>query len=147
MNRWISSTAVRFLSLSLFCAVAIGAAVAQDAAKPKPARAKPKGRLPAHYGKLVDAGQKEKIYALQSEFAAKKEALQKQLDAIEAEETAAIEAVLTPAQKEKLAALQAQAKAAREKKAAEKKAGAGKAAEEKAAGEKPAPKAAAKKAA
>lgn len=142
MTRWFSSTAVRSSSLALILVCSIGVAAAQDAAK-KPARAKAKGRLPAHYGKLVDAEQKEKIYALQSEFAAKKEALRKQLEALEAEEDAALEAVLTPQQKQKLAALQAEAKAARAKKAADKKAG-----DEKPADEKPAPKdAGAKKAA
>ncbi len=130
MNRRTWSVAVRrFSAFSLIAVLVCASAYAQDAdkAKPaagekKPARAKPRGRLPAYFAKIVDDEQRAAIYQLQSAFAAKKEALRKQLEAIEAEEDAAIEGVLSPEQKQKLAAIRAEAKAAREKKAADKKA-------------------------
>lgn len=112
--------------------IACPAGFAQEAGKPKAAagekkpaaqaRAKPKGRLPAYYAKVVDAAQRAEIYKLQESFAAKREALEKQLAALKSEEDAAVEAVLTPQQKQKLAALREEAKAAREKRAADKKA-------------------------
>jgi hypothetical protein len=140
MKRWLSSSvAVRLIALSLVSVLILGSAIAQEAAQEKQAKAKGKPRLPTHYAKVVDPEQREKIIGIREEFAAKKEELQKQLDAINAEEMTAIEAVLTPEQKQKLAALQAEAKASREKKAAERKAGA-----EKGEGAKPAPKAAKK---
>ncbi|MEX2187629.1 MAG: hypothetical protein WD875_12575 [Pirellulales bacterium] len=133
MNRRAFSLAVaRLLLFFVMAAVVCGSAVAQEAGKAKAAgKAKPKGRLPAYYAKIVDEEQRTKIYALQAEFAAKKEALRKQLEAIEAEEDTAIEGLLSPEQKQKLAALQEEAKAAREKKAGEKKAGSKKADDEK----------------
>jgi hypothetical protein len=151
MNRSVWSLVVARLSVVALAVALVGGSVfAQEAAKPKAAagekkpaaRAQPKGRLPAQYGKIVNEAQREAIYKLQSAFAAKKEALEKQLAALKAEEDAAIEAVLTPEQKQKLAARREEAKAAREKRAAERKAAAGE--DENA---KPAEKPAAKKAA
>jgi hypothetical protein len=140
MKRWfLSSVAGRLVALALVSALVIGTAIAQEAAKEKPAKAKAKPRLPTHYAKVVDPVQREKILEIRAGFVAKKEALQKQLDAISTEEMTAIEAVLTAEQKEKIAALQSESKAAREKKAAERKADA-----EKGEGAKPAPKAAKK---
>jgi hypothetical protein len=140
MKRWLFlSVAGRLVALALISALVIGTTIAQEAAKDKPAKAKAKPRLPTYYAKVIDPVQREKILEIRTGFVAKKEALQKQLDALSAEEMTAIEAVLTPEQKEKIASLQSEAKAAREKKAAERKAGAAKADDAK-----PAPKAAKK---
>lgn len=133
MNRRVWSFAgAGWLGLLLAAVIVCGPGFAQEAGKPKAAagekkpaaqaRAKPKGRLPAHYAKVVDETQRAEIYKLQEGFAAKREALEKQLAALKSEEDAAIEAVLTPQQKQKLAALREEAKAAREKRAADKKA-------------------------
>ena len=46
------------------------AAKAPDAKQAKK-RAKPRGRLPAYYGKIVDQKQRERIYTIQKSYAAK----------------------------------------------------------------------------
>ncbi len=61
-----------------------------------------KGRLPQGYAKIVDATQKQKIYAIQASYASQIEALQKQLDDLVAKEKAEIRAVLTADQQKKL---------------------------------------------
>lgn len=100
--------------------------LAQDsAAKPeaKPAaktRAKPRGRLPAHFAKLVDPSQREKIYKINDEYAPKIEALQAELKALIAKRDAEVEGVLSAEQKEKLTALRTEAAAKREAAAKEK---------------------------
>ncbi len=75
----------------------------------------------------VDPAQRERILEVRASFAEKKATLQKQLDDMEAEELAAMEALLTPEQKQKLTSIRDEAKATREKKAADKKAADGKA--------------------
>jgi len=84
-------------------------------------RAQPRGRLPAHYGAVVDEAQREKIYAIQKVYQPQVEALQSQLTALREKQTAEIEAVLTAEQKEKVKELAAAAKAKREKAALDKK--------------------------
>ncbi|HUY91703.1 MAG TPA: hypothetical protein VMV10_23375 [Pirellulales bacterium] len=90
------------------------------AAKP---RAKPRGRLPAHYGAVVDNEQREKIYGIQQSYQPQIEALQAQLVALREKQAAEIDAVLTPEQKEKVKELAAAAKTKRAKAAESKKAG------------------------
>ena len=129
------SVVVCMSALAVVAALLCGSVVAQEAAKPKAAGEKKaaaekpaKGRLPANFGKIgVDPAQREKILAARASFAEKKAALQQQLDDLEAEEMAALEAILTPEQKQKLTAIRDEAKATREKKAADKKAADGKA--------------------
>ena len=103
------------------------AAVAKDAKQPAKdtKRAKPRGRLPAYYGRVVDQKQREKIYAVQKSYAAEIAKLRTQLKDLLAKRNAEVEAVLTAEQRAKVAKLVAAAKAKREKKAAEKKAAAG----------------------
>ncbi|HEX3998461.1 MAG TPA: hypothetical protein VHX65_07925 [Pirellulales bacterium] len=70
-----------------------------------------KGRLPPFYAKLpVDTQQKEKIYAIQAEFAPQIKTLHQQLAKLEADESAQIKAVLTPEQQEKLKELMAESR-------------------------------------
>ena len=85
-----------------------------DAKTAKP-RAKPRGRLPAHYGDVVDAEQREKIYGIQQSYQPQIAALQSQLAALREKQTAEIEAVLRPEQLEKVKQLAAAAKAKRAK--------------------------------
>jgi len=96
---------------------------AADDAAPK-AKAKaakdddsPKGRLPAHYADLVDGEQKDKIYAIQAEYEPQIKQLQTALKEVTAKRDAAIAAVLTPAQQEKLAKVEADMKAKKKAKA------------------------------
>lgn len=80
------------------------------AAKP---RAKPRGRLPAFYGRVVSGDQKDKIYAIQQSYEPKIADLQAQLKALTDKRDAEIEAVLTADQKTKVQQLSSDAKAKR----------------------------------
>jgi len=117
-------------------------AFAQDAASGRPGKGasadkpqKSAGRLPPYYGKVkVTPEQREKILAIQQEYAAKIDPLRKQLDALTKERDAKMAAVLTPEQQKQIDEMKAAAKKAREgKKTAKDKPAAG-AAEEKPAG-------------
>jgi transketolase len=112
--------------------IAIGnPSLAQDpAASGRPAKGaaakrgeKSSGRLPAYYGKVkVTPEQREKILAIQKEYAAKIDPLRKQLDALTKERDAKMEAVLTPEQQKQMEELKAAAKKSRgSRKAAEEK--------------------------
>ena len=85
-----------------------------------PQRKEVKGRLPAHYSKIVDDAQRDRIYRIQAKYSARIEALQAQLDTLQAERDAEIRAVLTPEQQQQLDTLVTDAKAARAEKAAQK---------------------------
>ena len=86
-------------------------------AKEEPAKAEPvKGRLPAHYADLpVDDEQRKKIYEIQAEHKAEIQKIQDALDAAKAKRDAAVFAVLTKPQQEKLAKLQADDKSKKSK--------------------------------
>lgn len=76
---------------------------------------KKRRRLPPYYAKVIDAKQREAIYAIQDEYAPRIEELQKQLDALIAERDAKIQAVLTPEQLEQVQQLMAEAQKQRKK--------------------------------
>ena len=102
--------------------------VAQETKKPDPkapaAKAAP-NRLPANYGKLDLADdQKDKIYAIQSVYDPKIDALLAQIEALKDKQEAEIDAILKPAQLKKLAEIRAEKKKAQEAKAAAEKAAA-----------------------
>ena len=84
-----------------------------------------KGRLPPHYGQIVDEGQRQRIYRIQAGYNPKIEALQAELDVLVEQRDAEIRAVLSPEQQRRLDARIAEAQAAKaakaEKKADEKK--------------------------
>lgn len=93
----------------LCAAVSFNLALAQPkpAAKGKAAAAgeapaKAKGRLPAYYKDIVDEKQKESIYTIQADFKGKIDALKEQIEKLETDRDAAIENVLSAAQKDKL---------------------------------------------
>ncbi|MCC7083979.1 MAG: hypothetical protein IT427_03105 [Pirellulales bacterium] len=73
--------------------------------------AKSVNRLPAHYGKLVDKVQREKIYSIQAKYSEKIEELQEQLKDVLLQRDAEIRAILTDEQQQKLDELLAAAKA------------------------------------
>ena len=96
-------------------AVSLAADPAKTPAKAdKAEKAKAAGRLPAHYGEVVDAKQREAIYAIQQQYTEKVNQLKADLDALIKQRDAKIEGVLTPEQKQKIADLAATAKAKRE---------------------------------
>ncbi len=83
----------------------------------KAARAKPRGRLPAHYARVVNSKQREAIYKLQAEFAAKMSELRAQLAKLAEARDEEVEAVLTADQRSQVAKLRDDAKAARDARA------------------------------
>lgn len=87
-------------------------AKAGDVKTGKP-RAKPRGRLPAYYTKVVDGQQREKIYAIQQQYEPKISALKAELQALQDQVDAEVEAVLTPEQRDIVKKLADDAKAKR----------------------------------
>ena len=72
---------------------------------------KARGRVPTHYGRVgLSDAQKEKIYAVQSEFNDRIAELQKQIQDLEARRNTEVESVLTPGQKKQLEELRAAAR-------------------------------------
>jgi Spy/CpxP family protein refolding chaperone len=104
--------------LSLAIAMTSGDPAPPRAAEEAPApaeSAKPRGRLPNHYGKLsVTAAQREQIYAVQAEYDGRIDELLAQIEQLRSDRNAAVEALLTPEQRQKLAELR-EAQAARRK--------------------------------
>ncbi|RMF92814.1 MAG: hypothetical protein D6741_14500 [Planctomycetota bacterium] len=78
-------------------AQATAAQTADQASEAKAPAFRP--RLPNYYAKVVSEDQRQQIYAIQREYWEKMQPLLKQLEALEAERNAKIEAVLTPEQK------------------------------------------------
>ena len=85
---------------------------------PVPEEAKPKkefrGRLPFYYNRVVDKKQRDKIYAIQREYAPKIDALKAQLETLMTDRDKEVEAVLTPEQLKTVEKLRAAAKAKRD---------------------------------
>jgi hypothetical protein len=69
-----------------------------------------KGRLPPHYADLIDGDQRAKIYEIQAQHDPEIKKLKEALSAAVTKRDAAVAAVLTPTQQEKLAKLQAEDK-------------------------------------
>jgi hypothetical protein len=74
-----------------------------------------KGRLPAHYSKLVDEAQRQRIYDIQAFYAPQIDDLKQQLDALIARRDAEVHAVLSPAQQRQLEMILANGKGAKAK--------------------------------
>jgi hypothetical protein len=89
----------------------------QDA---KPAAAqkakKFRGRLPAHFGRVVSQQQRQAIYKIQEEYWPKISALKEQLAALTNERDEKVRALLTPEQAKKIDELKAAAAAKRRQK-------------------------------
>lgn len=102
-------------SLATLSPTSIGQeAVKKRAATKEPAKAK--GRLPAYYREVVTEEQRDKIYAIQAKFDAQIDALTAQLEDLRTQRDGEVEGVLSPEQKEKLAAARAAADSKRKKK-------------------------------
>jgi hypothetical protein len=108
----IALTAPQFISAQAPKAAGEGAA-AQEA--------KPRGRLPAQYGKLgISDLQREKIYVIQAEYDAQIDELLAQLEDLRARRDRTVESVLTDGQKHRLHELRSEARREREQRAQEK---------------------------
>ncbi|HIF35031.1 MAG TPA: hypothetical protein EYG57_09050 [Planctomycetes bacterium] len=78
-------------------------------------RAKPRGRLPVYYARVVTQEQRNKIYVLQAKFQIDLDKLLAELKKVEKQRDTEIRGVLNPDQQEKVDAWVAEAKAKREK--------------------------------
>lgn len=115
---------LRTLVLGAMVCGLLSQAVVAAAAEPAPApaakedkadKAKPRaGRLPPHYSEVVDAKQRDAIYAVQQQCAEKISQLKAELDSVTKQRDTKIDALLTPEQRQKVADLAAAAKAKRE---------------------------------
>ena len=99
----------------------------QESASEKPSTAKSaettkplRGRLPAYFSKIVSEEQRQKIYAIQKEFQTKIRAIQLQLATLKKDRDQEIDSVLTPTQRDQIAAIKAAAKEKRKKAKVEK---------------------------
>jgi len=106
--------AAAILASSAIGSVAIGQETTAD--PPAAAQKKFRGRLPNYYRHVVDQKQREAIYAIQEEYAAKIAALQAQLDAMVEERDGKVAGVLTAEQAQKVKQLADEAKAKRDAK-------------------------------
>jgi hypothetical protein len=67
-----------------------------------------RGRLPPHFGQVVTEEQRQRIYAIQKEYADRIAFLKTQLEALEGERDARVYGVLTPPQRQQLEMLKRQ---------------------------------------
>ena len=94
----------------------------ESASKPsgKPAvsaskdRKKPRGRLPAYYGKVVSDEQRQEIYEIQAEYNEQIEKLKEQLASLTAKRDSEVEQILTDTQRSEITKLK-QARSSRRK--------------------------------
>jgi hypothetical protein len=80
-----------------------------------------KGRLPAYYGQIVNAAQRQRIYQIQANYDPQIDALLAQIETLTEKRDAEIRAVLSPEQQQRLDTLIQGAKANRAAKAAQRK--------------------------
>jgi hypothetical protein len=112
----MTRTFAALLSLCLGLALLLPASLpaqndADDNAAPAlEAKKEYRGPLPNYFGKLgVGDEQRERLYAVDAEYVARIDALQKQIAELEKEREARLEALLTPGQKLRLAELREEA--------------------------------------
>jgi len=123
MKRWYHQKPLLRIVLVVLTGAAVGVelrAAGQDPAQ-GPAVAVPqvrqfRPRLPNYYSQVVNPKQRAAIYVIQRVYWPKIEALRVQMETLSQERDQRIEAVLTPPQRTKIAALRAAAKAKREQK-------------------------------
>ncbi len=84
-------------------------------------RTEPRGRLPAHWGEVIDSQQRDKIYGIQARYLAEIKQLQDQIVELERKRAAEVQSVLTPEQAEKVRQLVETAKTKRSEGAKKKK--------------------------
>ncbi|MEX2138134.1 MAG: hypothetical protein WD894_02650 [Pirellulales bacterium] len=107
--------------LSAFFTVAAQQAADAPKVRQQEIKKKVNGRLPAYYGQLVDAGQRQRIYQIQATYNPQIEALRTEIDALMTKRDTEIRNVLSPAQQQRLETLVNGAKATRAAKAAKNK--------------------------
>jgi hypothetical protein len=121
MSRTTTTFAVLLLVSALAALQSIPAQAPKPAGEGAAAQEKPRGRLPAHYGKLgVSDVQREKIYIIQAEYDAQIDELLAQLEDLRARRDRTVESVLTDGQKHRLHELRSEARREREQRAQEK---------------------------
>ena len=122
-QRSVVSSLVALLLTALWTAAAPAQEAAPPGAADQPPAAtaaaetnaakKPRGRLPAYYGKVVTDKQREQIYEIQAKFTEQIVKLQEQLTALAAKRDAEIEQVLTDEQRAEITRLKNERKSRR----------------------------------
>jgi predicted exporter len=95
------------------CLPAQEAQTKTPAATAKPERAKPRGRLPAYYARVVSASQRETIYDIQAKFEDELKQLQERMQELLQQRDREVEGVLTQEQRKQIAAYVEDAKSRR----------------------------------
>lgn len=116
----------RFSMRPFSAAIVVGQEAPAADAKPTDAktvkkRSEPRGRLPAYFGEVVSADQREKIYEIQSKYLSQIGALQDEIAKLEEAREKDVLAVLSPDQLGKVKQLLDEAKAKRAAAATRKK--------------------------
>jgi len=106
MTHRLNSRPALFTALTVSALLLGYASIATAQKAPGKAR---RPRLPNYVSRVVDDGQREKINAIQDEYAPKIQKLREELDALTTERDAAIDKVLTPAQRKEVEKLRAEA--------------------------------------
>jgi Spy/CpxP family protein refolding chaperone len=120
MSRTTTTFAILLLVSALIAPPLIPAQTPKPAGAPAD-DAKPRGRLPTHFGKLgISDVQRDKIYIIQAEFDARIDELLAQLEELRARRDRTVENVLTDGQKHRLHELRSEARREREQRAREK---------------------------
>jgi S-adenosylmethionine:diacylglycerol 3-amino-3-carboxypropyl transferase len=89
------------------------AAQQESQERPERQRRASRGRLPAYFRQVVTEQQREEIYSIQAKYREQIEALEKQLQEVNAQQDTEIEGVLTAEQLEQVNALREEAQRAR----------------------------------
>ena len=97
-------------SLTIGSSLGLGQETTKAATTKKKERAKPRGRLPAYYSRVVTSEQREQIYGIQAKFAVEMEKLRMQLETLGEQRDAEVRKVLSDEQRAKVASYQAEAK-------------------------------------
>jgi len=98
------------LALPIAAAQDRSSEASQDSPTKKKVRAKPRGRLPAYFSRVVTATQRDKIYAIQARFKSQIAKLQAELKRMEEDRDKEVYDVLTDDQKDRVAKFQDAAK-------------------------------------
>jgi len=111
----VSSLSTLLLAILLVAPAAAQEPAAKAAAEPSKPPAitpqkevkKPRGRLPAYYGKVVSEKQREEIYLIQAKYNEQIDKLKEQLETLTTQRNGEVEQVLTDEQRAEVARLQA----------------------------------------
>lgn len=108
MKRNVPVVAAVLLALFVGTQIPVEPTGAQDEAKPvatKKVAKKPSGRLPNYFATVVDAAQREKVYAIQAQYNGEIKVLRDQITGLTAKRDEEVRGVLSEEQLQKVDAL------------------------------------------